>query len=577
MTFLCGLVSHAPEHERRRTLESMVSVLRDGRLSAAVSHHDQLSIAVVDIDPCPAVVSPDGRRTLWTAGEVFNGVPAERVLSSIDAVRDIDGEYQMAVWDSGERTLSIVNDRFGGLPLYVAEQNGAFLFAGGVRGILAVPGFAIVVDEDAIREAVTFGGYRLGGRTNVAGISMIAGGTVTIWNARSRSLGRRRYWSWPDIRPAPRRDIRALFGEASSLWRQAITRRLTNGLRHGQTLSGGLDSRVILAEATRHVPAWVAITYGIEGCDDARYAEMAAARAGAKWLFMPLSQPGWLEMRTDLVQTTDGLIDLHDLGHLESVPVQSSVMDVHLSGYIGDAVGGPTFTDVSDARGVLRKLPYYGGILGMPEADALARAEGLIRDIGSAAPRYALFEHKLPQSTNRWASAFRPWLRVRKPFTDYDLFDFYQGMDVALRGEENFYEKWLLAAYPEFFRSIPNQKTGVPIRSSWIRWQAARGRRFLRRKLRPHVARFGLFRAERSRGYTRDEVEWRTPQARSILEGTILRSDSLSCDIFGRDRVNAVLKAWFDSAAAPAQVIGALYVFEAYHRDVAKFIRSRAA
>jgi asparagine synthase/glutamine amidotransferase-like protein len=575
MTFLCGLVSDAPEAERSRLLDAMVSVLRDGRLSASISHHDQLSIAILDIAPHPPVISTDRRRTLWMAGEIFNGVPAERVLSNPHAVRDADGEYQMAVWDSGERTLSILNDRFGGLPLYVAVQNGAFLFAGGVRGILALPGFEIVPDEIAIREAVSFGGYRLGGRTNVAGISMVAGATETIWNARSRSLSQRRYWSWADIGPAS--NDRASLDEASELWRQAITRRLTRGLRHGQALSGGLDSRVILAEAVRHVPAWVAITYGIEGCDDARYAERAAAHAGAKWLFMPLHEPGWLERRTDFVQTTDGLIDLHDLGHLESLPVQAESMDVHLSGYIGDAVSGPTFTEVVDARGVLGKLPYYGGTLAMPEHDALERVEELLRDLHGAPPRYVLFEHKLPQSTNRWTAAWRPWLRVRKPFTDYQLFDFYQRMDLRLRRDGNFYERWLLAAYPQFFRSIPNQRTGVPIRSSWLRRQAARGRRFLRRKVRPYAMRFGLLTSERIRGYTRDEMYWRTPEARDVLSRTILRNDSVTCSIFGRERVGTVLKAWFDSAAAPAQVIGALYAFEAYHRDVAGFIRGRAA
>ena len=58
------------------------------------------------------------------------------------------------------------------------------------------------------------------------------------------------------------------------------------------------------------------------------------------------------------------------------------------------------------------------------------------------------------------------------------------------------------------------------------------------------------------------------PEARARIEGTILRQDSLCCDILGREAVTTVVKDWFDRLAAPTQVIGALYVYEMYHRKL---------
>ena len=67
----------------------------------------------------------------------------------------------------------------------------------------------------------------------------------------------------------------------------------------------------------------------------------------------------------------------------------------------------------------------------------------------------------------------------------------------------------------------------------------------------------------------------RTSDAQAAVRQTIMRSGSISCDVFGRSRVASLLSSWFDNAGVPAQVIGALYVFEAYHRDLPGFLSER--
>ena len=74
--------------------------------------------------------------------------------------------------------------------------------------------------------------------------------------------------------------------------------------------------------------------------------------------------------------------------------------------------------------------------------------------------------------------------------------------------------------------------------------------------------------------YTDDAVFWRTPEARARIEGTILRPESLCCEILGREAVAGVVRDWFDRAAAPTPVIGAMYVYETYHRDLSAQLRA---
>jgi len=111
-------------------------------------------------DRAPAT-SADGRFLLWMAGEAYvsddAALPLENAAASrtrvfrralldrwlhggVDVVRRLDGEYQIAVWDTRDRVLSLVNDRFGGLTWYWAQSPSGFAFAGGVRGVLMAPG-----------------------------------------------------------------------------------------------------------------------------------------------------------------------------------------------------------------------------------------------------------------------------------------------------------------------------------------------------------------------------------------------------------------------------------------------------
>jgi hypothetical protein len=57
-----------------------------------------------------------------------------------------------------------------------------------------------------------------------------------------------------------------------------------------------------------------------------------------------------------------------------------------------------------------------------------------------------------------------------------------------------------------------------------------------------------------------------------VIEETILRGDSLSCEVFGREAVLSTLTQFFDGGSVAAQTVGALFVFEHYHRALASFL-----
>src|SRR5439155_1161197 len=184
-------------------------------------------------------VSANRRFWLWMAGEAYDGgslcrVPSaaisrtrpfrqtllEAVLAhGLDAIASLDGRYQIVLFDAVERVVTVAVDRFGGLPIFWAHSTEGTAFAGGVRGVLMAPGTDARPDPEAIQEAVTFGGFRLGGRTNVRGVKRLRGGAIL---EIAECVTVRDYWNWPGAPPDHDRPLDELIDEAHRLWQQSI-------------------------------------------------------------------------------------------------------------------------------------------------------------------------------------------------------------------------------------------------------------------------------------------------------------------------------------------------------------------
>jgi asparagine synthetase B (glutamine-hydrolysing) len=541
--------------------------------------------------PAPVV---EGPAYLWMAGEAFawpsRGLSGpiesrtaafqQRLLRTLLAdgdgvLADLDGEYQIALWNTATRSLTIWGDRFAGVPLYWARTATGPGFAGGVRGVLMTPGLTAAPDGDAIREAVSFGGYRLGSRTNVRGVQMAPPAYAVTMSAGDCTVGRHWHWDQLDVSPATA-NASALLGEVREAWRSAIARRLEGASRPGLTLSGGLDSRAILAEAARQNVSLSALTYGVANSDDVRFARRAARAAGARWTLFPLYADGWLERRVSHILPTDGLMELADLMHLEPAPLMPELYDLYVSGCVGETVSGSRYDHATTPEGVLAALPYYGGRLGIPHQEALDRAAGMLAGTRGHS-RFVVFEQKLPQAISRIPVAASPYARVRRPFLDYRFFDLCQQVPSQLRAEHVWHERWLRSTYPEFYARIPNQRTGAPAGASARRVRATRIARFAWRKGLGVLRWAGVPVRVPERQFHPDDAFWTQPGARAMIEATICRSGSISIDVFGRQAVSETLDDYFGRWAAPIQVVGSMFVFERYHQTLAASLAAARA
>ncbi len=281
----------------------------DGR---AVFGHRRL--AIVDLSPAghQPMTSADGALVLCYNGEIYNHTAlrgeleragqappwrghsdTETLLAAIAAwgiertlVR-AEGMFALALWDQARGHLILARDRFGEKPLYVGEIGGKIAFASELKALRGLPGFAGQIDGDALRHMLAVGHVGQG-QSIWQGIGQVRPGSW-LRIAPGQKLdpaAQTRYYDYAAVVHAgndePLSDPQDALDQLEDALGGAIARQLAADVPVGVFLSGGIDSSLVTALATRASSSRVK-TYAI-GFTDAAFDESPHARAVAAHL-----------------------------------------------------------------------------------------------------------------------------------------------------------------------------------------------------------------------------------------------------------------------------------------------------
>ncbi|HMM28138.1 MAG TPA: asparagine synthase (glutamine-hydrolyzing) [Aggregatilineaceae bacterium] len=188
-----------------------------------------------------------------------------------------NGIFAFAIWDARLRRLFLARDHFGVKPLYYSVQQGVFRFASEQKAILLDPSIPREIDLDALHLTLTFR-YCPAPHTLFKAIRKLPPASYLLVDERGVREGR--YWDdLPDI------DRAAQAGQAAEALRDAYDRavrwQMVSDVPIGLSLSGGVDSAVLLALMSRHSSEPVAaFTVGFAGREDVSEIDAARALAG---------------------------------------------------------------------------------------------------------------------------------------------------------------------------------------------------------------------------------------------------------------------------------------------------------
>ena len=512
MTGLCCVVGRSPsalewladglDRGDRRTRDTF-----DGRIQVAVSSHRGSASAG---DQPAQTVGSDVRAWVW--GEVFgfegpqgyvpiherDGEAARFCCEQYrrfgrNFVSRLNGTFAGIIYDAAEGDVHLFTDRLGSHPVYFTRTtDGTPVFSTHIQSLATAPGVETSFDSAALGEYLSVG--RISGiRTAFTDVEEIHPGTVMTVDIDAGETTTDRYWT-PRYRPIDR-PFSYFVDQFTETIQTVISERVADDDNYGVLLSGGSDSRLLLAAippdvdvSTYHMSDWmspeattaekVAATAErpfewLRRSDD-HHRRALDANAGMMNFYGRFDESKTTGFEDRLQESTDILLSgLYADSLFSDLTFRTPKLPLGPFGTLSVPVDRAVDTPREFIEWKARPLPpfFTGSSLESTLRDGL-RPSGdgyeyhgvhyeSLRDLATLCEFYPLsndpdlFYYGLTQTTIHWT-----------PFLDNRLVDLSLSMPAKYKLRRNIVDRALSRLDPTL-AEIPHAATGVPVRRSF--------------------------------------------------------------------------------------------------------------
>ncbi|MBI1343031.1 MAG: asparagine synthase (glutamine-hydrolyzing) [Terrimonas sp.] len=192
----------------------------------------------------------------------------------------LEGFFAFAVYDTREDHLFLVRDRFGKKPLYVYEDSDCILFASELKGVLAYE-IPRKLNLNSLYLYLQLS-YLPQPQSIIQSVRRVTPGSYLEMSPGKGIINEIKWYTIPaqgDYKNIP--DYQQAQNTLVRLMDEAVQKRLISDVPLGAFLSGGIDSSVIVALASRHVKHFKTFSVGYKGnnfFDETHYAELVAKK-----------------------------------------------------------------------------------------------------------------------------------------------------------------------------------------------------------------------------------------------------------------------------------------------------------
>lgn len=490
----------------------------DGNIGIVRLHHGRIN------HKSQPILSADGRFALFLSGEIYDydwhkeelqkqGCCSQDIESDaeyfLQAYLDLgdklfsrlNGSFLAVIFDRRQRTLTLVNDRFSSHPLFYYRDSGIFIFGTQMRPILEWRQVPRVIDRTALAEYFTFQKI-FAERTFFKDISMAPPGSVV--EVSNGGLQIKSYWQ-PHY-SLGKGDEQEYAERLAEALRTAANRRSRDRLRKGILLSGGLDSRAVLAALDGRVTAF---TLGEYQNNEVKTAEQLARIKGCEFVFVERKREHYSSLLNEAVDIGDGMFGFahaHFLGAMAEIGTAADVLfhghglDVTFQGMylpyrnlkcFGKDIPLPIL-DRPSLRNLSKELiDNLGYSLGWEQPHLLFRTglrEDYYRLISSDIDRLITGRSEIHSDDplNAWDyfnvhnfykhythlnfTCVQAYVDERTLMYDNDLFNLYLEMPARLRASAKIFHRAIALLDPRI-AAVANANTNLPPKwHPWLHW-----------------------------------------------------------------------------------------------------------
>jgi asparagine synthase (glutamine-hydrolysing) len=200
----------------------------------------------------------------------------------------LNGRFQGLVIDRKSGTAVLFNDRYGMHRIYFHESKEAFYFAAEAKAILTVRPELRSLDPLGLGEFVACG-CTLDGRSLFEGIQVLPAGSK--WIFRNGAIAERgKFFEPREWEKQERLETEPYYGELRNVFSGNLPRYFRSQENIGISLTGGLDTRMILAWQKLEADSTPCYTFGgmFRDCQDVIVARKIATLCGQKHKVIPV-------------------------------------------------------------------------------------------------------------------------------------------------------------------------------------------------------------------------------------------------------------------------------------------------
>lgn len=326
----------------------------------------------------------------------------------------LNGAFSGLLIDRRKARAVLFNDRYGLERVYCHETTDSFYFASEAKALLRVVPKLRSFDDEGVGQFLTYG-CTIHGRTLFRGVELLPAGSLQCFEGEKRR--RSTYFSpkiWEDQGPLSESVFQSTFQETFD---RILPRYFGNETRMGISLTGGLDSRLIMASLplTSQVP----ICYTFSGSDgqtiDDRLAAQVSSACQLEHQLLRLGDDFFSDFGShadQAVYLTDGCLGATGAHEIYFNRLAREIAPVRLTGLFGSEIlrGVSTFKQIDICPSLVR--PEILGWLTLAERQFAA---------GSNHPiTRAAFEN-IPWNLFGSVAAARSQVMVRTPYLDNNI------------------------------------------------------------------------------------------------------------------------------------------------------------
>ncbi|MEK6932606.1 MAG: asparagine synthase (glutamine-hydrolyzing) [Nanoarchaeota archaeon] len=190
-----------------------------------------------------------------------------------ECVKKFNGIFAFAIWDNNKKELFLARDHLGIKPLYYYFKNGKFIFASEIKAILLSKDVKTKINKDVLKEIIACA-YPIFGKTLFLDINELKPGhNLTLVNNK---INIENYWN-PNINEIDE-SLDYFSNRVRNLLERSVKMQLVSDVPLGVFLSGGLDSSIITAIASKYSQKpveTVTLGFGTEE-DEYKYAKIVS-------------------------------------------------------------------------------------------------------------------------------------------------------------------------------------------------------------------------------------------------------------------------------------------------------------